>query len=98
MGDEMLTFIHKRFTLVIVFPKGVLMGKTAFAVKLDEDLQEELKTFCDIKGLKQNAFVEKAVREQMRREELAEDLLDFYTLRTTEPHAASFDTYLKQRR
>ncbi|MBI4126421.1 MAG: hypothetical protein HY465_02905 [Deltaproteobacteria bacterium] len=73
------------------------MARHAYAVKLDEDLQEELKEFCEAKGFKQNAFVEKALREQMRREELAEDLLDFYTLRPMESHAVDFETYLKNR-
>jgi predicted transcriptional regulator len=74
------------------------MGKAAFAVKLDETFQKELREFCEAHGLKQGSFVEKALREQMEREELAEDLLDLYTLRSTEPHALDFETYLKRRK
>lgn len=74
------------------------MGKTSFAVKLDDELQDELKEFCHERGFKQGAFVEKALREQMEREELAEDLLDLYTLRPTEQHAILFEDYLKERK
>lgn len=74
------------------------MGKTAFAVKLDENFQKEVKDFCEERGLKQGSFVEKALREQMEREEIAEDLLDFYTLRQTESTAVSLEDYLKRRK
>lgn len=74
------------------------MGRAAFAVKLDEDLQKEVRDFCESRGLKQGAFFEKAIREQMEREELAEDLLDLYTLRASEPHAIDFEAYLKGHR
>ncbi|MFH1830122.1 MAG: hypothetical protein ABH871_05030 [Pseudomonadota bacterium] len=74
------------------------MAKTSFAVKLDEDLQQELREFCETRGLKQGSFIEKALREQMEREELAEDLLDLYTLRSTEPHVVSFEDYMKERK
>ncbi len=73
------------------------MARAAFAVKMDEDLQKEVRDFCEAHGLKQGAFFEKALREQMERDELAEDLLDLYTLRATEPHAVPFETYLKRR-
>jgi hypothetical protein len=74
------------------------MGKASFAVKLDEHLQKEVREFCDAHGLKQGSFVEKALREQMERVELAEDLLDLYTLRPTEAHAVDFESWLKKRR
>jgi len=74
------------------------MAKTAFAVKMDEDFQSELKEFCEAHGFKQGAFVEKALHEQMEREELAQDLLDLYTLRPMESVAVDFNTYLKTRR
>jgi len=71
------------------------MGKTSFAVKLDEDFQKKVKEYCEERGLKQGAFVEKALREQMERDEIAEDLLDLYSLRSSEPNAISIDDYLK---
>jgi len=72
------------------------MAKTSFAVKLDAKFQREVKEFCEFHGLKQGSFVEKALREQMQREELAEDLLDLYTLRASEPSAISLDDYKKR--
>lgn len=74
------------------------MSKTSFALKLDDDFQKELKDFCEKRGLKQGPFVEKAVKEQMEREEMAEDLLDLYTLRPTEHIAISLDEYLRKRK
>lgn len=74
------------------------MGKTSFAVKLDSDFQQELKEFCESHGFKQSSFVERALREQMERDALAEDLLDFYMLRPTEGHASSLDDYLQRRK
>lgn len=74
------------------------MGKTSFAVKLDKALQKDVKEFCDERGLKQGAFVEKALREQMERNELAEDILDLYTLGSSEPKAINLDDYLKRRK
>ncbi|MFH0800138.1 MAG: hypothetical protein V2A66_08175 [Pseudomonadota bacterium] len=74
------------------------MGKAAFAVKLDEDFQKEIREFCESHGFKQGAFFEKALREQMEREELAQDLLDLYTLRPTEQHAIDFASYRKRRK
>lgn len=71
------------------------MGKASFAVKLDEGLQKDIREFCEVHGFKQGSFVEKALREQMEREELAEDLLDLYTLRPTERHAISLDEYIR---
>lgn len=74
------------------------MGRTSFAVKLDENFQKELKEFCEERGLKQGPFVERALREQMERDCLAEDLLDLYTFRSTESNAVSLDDYLKGRK
>ena len=73
------------------------MNRTTFAVKLDSQLQKEIKAFCIIHGFKQSSFIEKAIREQMERQELAGDLLDLFTLRSTEKLAISFDDYLKGR-
>jgi hypothetical protein len=74
------------------------MGKSAFAVKLDKDFQREVKGFCDMQGFKIGAFVEKSLREQMEREELAQDLLDLYSLGATERDAINLDSYLKTRK
>lgn len=74
------------------------MKKTSFAVKLDNSLQKKLKAFCDERGLKQGPFVEKALRERMERDELADELLDLYTLSPSESKAISIKDYLKRRK
>src|SRR3989338_7132253 len=58
--------------------------RTGYAVKLDQDVLKELKEFCETKGYKQSSFVEKALREQMEREELKDDIYDLVTLRSQE--------------
>lgn len=73
------------------------MAKSSFAVKLEKEFQDEFKEFCESRGLKQGPFVEKAIREQMEREELAEDLLDLYMLKTGEQNAIPLEEYLKKR-
>src|SRR5262245_36208458 len=74
------------------------MGTISFAVKLSEDTRKKVKEFCDERGLKIGYFVEKALKEQMEREEMAEDAKEFALLRHEEPHAVDFDEYLKERR
>lgn len=41
------------------------MGRSSCAVKCDTRLLVALKEFCEEKGYKQGAFVERALREQM---------------------------------
>lgn len=84
--------------IVSIGQKGVSMAKATFAVKLDDEFQKEVKEFCESRGLKQGAFVKKALQEQMEREELAEDLLDLYSLRSSEAHAIDLNAYLKDRK
>jgi len=74
------------------------MGTISFAVKLSEDTRKRVKEFCDERGLKIGYFVEKALKEQMEREEIAEDAKEFALLRHEEPHAVDFEEYLKERR
>ena len=74
------------------------MKKSAYAVKLDRDLLEKLKDFCEEKGYKQGAFVEKAVEEQMEREALMEDVFDLVNLRPQEKLARPFRDYDRQRK
>lgn len=73
------------------------MNKISYAVKVDPHLIKKIKEFCIGHGIKQGFFVEKALREQLSREELAEDLLDFKILRPQESSAISFEDYLKKR-
>ena len=74
------------------------MGTISFAVKLSEDVRKKLKKFCDERGLKIGAFVEKALKEQMEREEMADDAKEFALLRHEESHARNFEEYLRERR
>lgn len=58
----------------------------------------ELKEFCEEKGYKQSAFVEKALREQMEREELKDDVFDLINLRPQEILARPLSDYVRARK
>jgi predicted transcriptional regulator len=73
------------------------MGTISFAVKLSEEVRKRLKDFCDERGLKVGAFVEKALKETMEREEMLDDAKEFALLRHEEPHAIDYKDYLKER-
>jgi hypothetical protein len=72
--------------------------KTTLAVKVNFEVAEKVKHFCRERGLKYGFFVEKAITEQLSREELKEDLVDLKNLRELEHQAVSLDEYLKKRR
>ncbi|HAH21376.1 MAG: hypothetical protein A2Y00_04115 [Omnitrophica WOR_2 bacterium GWF2_43_52] len=73
------------------------MNKVSYAVKIDSKLVNRLKKFCLEHGIKQGFFVEKALEEQIAREELNEDLLDLKKLRAEEGKAVSLEEYLRKR-
>jgi hypothetical protein len=73
------------------------MNKVSYAVKIDPSLVKRIKKFCMEHGIKQGFFVEKSLREQLAREEMLEDLLDFKNLRSQENSAISLEKYLKKR-
>ena len=73
------------------------MNKISYAVKIDPQIANRVKKFCLEHGMKQGFFVEKALREQIAREELSEDLLDFKNLRAREGDAVSLEDYLRKR-
>ena len=73
------------------------MGKTAFAIKINEEVVEDFKRFCDSHGIKYSFFVEDAIRIKLEEEELKEDLLDLKTLRGEEKKAIPFEEYLRER-
>lgn len=73
------------------------MNKTSYAVKIDPTIIKKVREFCVQHGIKQGFFIEKALREQLAREELTEDLLDFKNLRVQEESAISFEDYLKKK-
>jgi len=72
--------------------------KTILAVKVQYAVAERVKHFCRQRGLKYGFFVEKAVLEQLAREEIKEDLVDLKNLRELEDRAVTLDTYVKKRR
>ena len=74
------------------------MPKTAYAVKLDPELLDDVKDFCDEKGYKQSSFVEKALREQREREELKEDIFDLVQFKAQEGLAVPLKDYHRSRK
>lgn len=73
------------------------MSKSAFAIKIDNTVMKNFKTFCDRHGIKYGFFIEDAIKCKLAEEELKEDILDLKTLRHEEKNAVSFDSYLKSR-
>jgi len=91
--DNFLTTFHNlNYTL------ANFMAKSTYAVKLDNAVKRAVADFCEARGLKQSAFVEQALCEQMERAEWASDLADLHALRPTESLAIPFDDYLKRRK
>lgn len=72
--------------------------KTTLAVKVNYSVATRVKKFCRERGLKYGFFVEKAILEQLAREEFKEDLVDLKNLRELEHQAITLDEYLKKRR
>ena len=73
------------------------MQKTILAVKVTYAIAGRVKKFCREHGVKYGFFVENALKEQLEREELKEDLLDLKTLRGQEKFSIPFEDYLKSR-
>lgn len=73
------------------------MSKISYAVKIDGGLIKQIRAFCLAHGIKQGFFVEKALRDELSREEMTEDLLDFKKLGSQEAMAINFKDYLKKR-
>ena len=52
------------------------MGKNiTFTMKIDASVRDMLKEFCRTRGLVMSAFLEKAIIDEIEKEELKEDLL-----------------------
>jgi len=73
------------------------MDKMSYAVKVNPCLVKKVKEYCVHHGMKQGFFVEKALKEQLEREEFKDDLLDLKNLQSQEANAISFESYLKKR-
>lgn len=71
------------------------MEKTTFAVKIGKDVIDNFKTFCKEHGIKFSFFIEEAIKEKLKEEELKEDILDLKTLRVEEKLAIPFNEYLR---
>ena len=74
------------------------MDKISYAVKLGPSLVTMVREFCEEHGLKQGYFVEKALKEQLAREEHLEDLKDLKALKSQEIDAIDFKEYLQKRK
>jgi len=72
--------------------------KGVFSIKIEKSLIEKIKEFCKGHGLKQGFFVENALKKQLEREEMAEDILELKELRSQEKSATDFSDYLKKRK
>ena len=64
--------------------KGVL------SIKVEKSVIERIKDFCRGHGLKQGFFVEKALRHQLEKEEMAEDIIELKELRGEEKNTIPF--------
>ena len=73
------------------------MEKTTFAIKISEDVITDFKAFCKEHGIKYSFFIEEAIREKLKEEELKEDILDLKTLHKEEKLAVPFEEYLRRR-
>ena len=71
--------------------------KSVLSIKIEKTLVQRIKEFCQLHGLKQGFFVEKALREQLEKEEMIEDIVEIKELRSQEKSAVSFNAYLKKR-
>ena len=72
--------------------------KGVMSIKIEKSLMQKIKDFCNNHGLKQGFFVEKALREHLEREEMAEDIIELKQLRYQEKSAEDFGDYLKKRK
>jgi len=73
------------------------MEKSTFAIKISGSILQKFKAFCTAHGIKYSFFVEEAIKEKLKEEEMKEDLLDLKKYRKEEKHAIPFEQYLKQR-
>lgn len=74
------------------------MDRISYAVKIEPSLAEKVRKYCLEHGIKQGFFVERALKEQLVREEYLDDLLDFKALKSQEKDAVSFEEYLSKRK
>ena len=74
------------------------MSKTvSFAIKASELTISKLKAYCKKNGIKIGYFVEKAIIDEIRQEELLEDSKDIVRLRQEETSATPAGDYFEKR-
>ena len=72
--------------------------KIVLSIKIEKSLIQQIKEFCQLHGLKQGFFVEKALKGQLEKEEMIEDIVELKELRSQEKGAIPFEDYLKKRK
>lgn len=72
--------------------------KSVLSIKIERSLIQKIREFCRFHGLKQGWFVENALKAQLDREEMIEDIVELKDLQIQEKSAVPFDDYLKKRK
>ena len=72
--------------------------KATYTLKIDPKLRDQVREFCEFRGIKQGFFVEQALREHIEREEFLEDRKDLKRLKSEEALAMDLSSYLARRR
>ncbi len=72
--------------------------KSVLSIKIEKSLIQKIKDFCQNNGLKQGFFVEKAIKAQLEKEEVMQDIIELKELRHEEKSALSFSDYLNKRK
>ena len=72
--------------------------KNVLSVKIEKSLIQQIKEFCREHGLRQGFFVEKAIKTQLEKEDMIEDIIELKELAHEEKSAIPFDNYLKERK
>jgi len=52
-----------------------MQKNVTFTMKVDKDVRDLMKDFCRSRGFMMKSFIEKAILDEIEREELKEDLL-----------------------
>jgi hypothetical protein len=74
------------------------MSKTvSFAIKTSESTVNRLKSYCKEHGIKLGFFVEKAILDEIKQEEMLEDSKDIIRLRHEEASATPIEDYFETR-
>lgn len=72
------------------------MERSTISIKIDGGLIKRFRTFCKERGVKYGFFIEEAIKEKLKEEELKDDILDLKTLRAEEKSAVALKDYLKR--